>query len=66
MKILKEGDEGLAKGALQFDCKKCGCIFVVDRFEYVAKRLDGIFHSGIIANAMCPCCMKIISIRIND
>lgn len=66
MKILKEGDKNLAKGALQFDCGRCGCVFVADRFEYVAKRFDGILHSGIIANVTCPCCGKMICMQVND
>lgn len=56
MKIIKQGDPDKAKDIVQFECDRCGCIFVAVRTEWdytpqiAQQKGEGTYM------CTCPCC----------
>ena len=57
MQIIKKGNLDKLKEPIQFECHRCGCIFVADNTEY-NKRFDQ--RGGDWAEIHCPTCKMLV------
>lgn len=56
MKIIKHGKYESAVKPKYFCCKRCGCEFEADYFEYKSSSQMAYIHDGITAESKCPSC----------
>ena len=60
MKIIKRGDPDKAKGAVQFECDRCGCIFKAEKGEWSYAPSIAQQRGEATYVCKCPCCGKAV------
>jgi len=56
MKIIKQGDLDKAKDIVQFECRRCGCVFKAEKGEWAYAPQIAQQRGEATYVCTCPCC----------
>lgn len=66
MRVIKQGEYSECRRLQVFGCKRCGCVFEADKYEYeAASQVESVFD-GIVAKCRCPQCGATVYLQRED